>query len=246
MDYHKEIIGHIEIHSVEGIRECFEHRVSPNDTFRGEPLIYELTSEYLRGPKFKKCVKVFVDYGLVFENKPLLAVLLDDAEALQEMIQEEPEIVSSKHSLRCTYTPLFEANLLHICAEFDHVNCARVLVDHGADIDAPAGTDLHGFGGQTPIFHTVNQNQHQSANMMDFLLDQGPDLGHTVKGLIWGKSYDWETLIPSVNPISYAMMGLLPQMHRQENTIHEIVSKLLKHRYRIDYKETNIPNRYLE
>lgn len=32
---------------------------------------------------------------------------------------------------------------------------------------------------------------------------------HSVEGIIWGEGYDWETFIPSVNPISYAMMGLL-------------------------------------
>ena len=64
-------------------------------------------------------------------------------------------------------------------------------------------------------------------------------------GLIWGKGCDWETLIPSVNPISYAMMGLLPQMHRDEVTISKIVSTLLKHAYGIDYIPKNIPCKYL-
>ncbi len=51
MDYLKKLIGEIEIHSVEGIIECFENGVNPNDYFNGEPLIYELTSEYLRSDK---------------------------------------------------------------------------------------------------------------------------------------------------------------------------------------------------
>jgi len=63
--------------------------------------------------------------------------------------------------------------------------------------------------------------------------------------MIWGKGYEWETLIPAVNPISYAMMGLLPQMHRNEKTISETVSLLLKAPYGIDYAERNIPNAYL-
>ncbi len=52
MDYKKDIIEQIELHSIEGIRNCFDHGVDPNDTFRDEPLIYELTSEYLRSPRF--------------------------------------------------------------------------------------------------------------------------------------------------------------------------------------------------
>lgn len=80
---------------------------------------------------------------------------------------------------------------------------------------------------------------------MDFLLAQGADLSSTGKSLIWGKGYEWETLIPAVNPISYAMMGLLPQMHRNEVTISKTVSTLLKHGFGIDYVSKNVPNKYL-
>jgi len=121
-----------------------------------------------------------------------------------------------------------------------------VLLQYGADINAKAGLDIHGFGGHTPIFHTVNQNLNNSKQMMHWLLDNGADLGITVKGLIWGKGYEWETFIPAVNPISYAMIGLLPQMHRKDTTVAETVSLLVKHAYGIDYKPENVPNAYLK
>jgi hypothetical protein len=245
MNHQKEIITQIELHSPEGISDCFLNGVSPNDTFKGEPLINELTSEYLRSPRFKECVKVFVEFGLDFKDKTLLAVLLDDSNKLQNIIEEKPQTVKRKYTLRCAYTNIFDASLLHICAEFNHLNCAKVLIDNGADVNAKAGIDENGFGGQTPIFHTVNQNMNQSLEMLDFLLSNSADLSITIKGLIWGKGYDWETFIPAINPISYAMMGLLPQMHRNEKTIAEIVSKLLKHEFGIDYKSKNIPNKYL-
>jgi hypothetical protein len=121
-----------------------------------------------------------------------------------------------------------------------------VLVSHGANVNARAGEDHHGFGGQTPVFHTVNQNSNQSLAMLDFLISKSADLKMCVKGLIWGKGYEWETLIPAVNPISYAMMGLLPQMHRNERTISEVVSRLLKVAHGIDYESPNVPNAYLK
>lgn len=67
----------------------------------------------------------------------------------------------------------------------------------------------------------------------------------TVTGLIWGEGYDWETLIPSVNPISYAMMGLLPQMHRNQMVIAKVITQLMEKRYGINYTPQNIPNNYL-
>jgi len=245
MNYLNEIVIQIELHSVEGIRKCFVHGVSPNDHFRNEPLIYELISEYTRTPRFKDCVKLFVEYGLQFNDEILLAVLMDDRNALEEYISKDPEAVKRKYSLRTAYTPLFEASLLHVCAEFNHLSCAEVLVKYGADIEAKAGIDDNGFGGQTPIFHTVNQNSNNSIDMLNYLLAKSADLRITVPGIIWGKGYEWETLIPAINPVSYAMMGLLPQMHRNELTISAIVSTLLRHAYGISYTPGNVPCKYL-
>ena len=245
MDYFQKIIGEIEVHSVEGIKECFLNGVNPNDLFRGEPLIHELISEYIRSPRFKDCVKIFLDYGLKFEDKILLSILLDDATSLESFLSKDGTAVGNEYQLRCAYTPLDKVSLLHICAEFNHVSCAEVLVKYGADINVRAGVDEYGLGGQTPIFHTVNQNSNQSADMLNFLLARSVDLETTVRGFIWGKGYEWETLIPAVNPISYAMMGLLPQMHRNERTISKTVSLLLKAAYGIDYTEKNVPNAYL-
>jgi len=81
--------------------------------------------------------------------------------------------------------------------------------------------------------------------MMQLLLEKNADLKITLPGLIWGKGYPWETFIPAVNPINYAMMGLLPQMHRNEKTISQTVSLLLKHAYGINYSSANVPNKYL-
>ncbi|MFT3703139.1 MAG: hypothetical protein QM802_12250 [Agriterribacter sp.] len=245
MNYLQKIIGDFETHSVEGIKECFENGVDPNQIHKGKPLIYEMINMYLRGPRFKNCIKVFVDYGVKFDDKVLLAILLDDANALDNYIVNNKTLLSTRYSLDCTFTPLHEASLLHICAEYNHLNCAQTLVKHGADINTKAGVDSKGFGGQTPIFHTVNQHNNACVDVMKFLVFQNADLSLTIPGLIWGKGYEWETFIPSVNPISYAMMGLLRQFQRTEQQIYEVITILLKAGYGIDYVSPNIPNKYL-
>ncbi|WP_373494252.1 hypothetical protein [Aquiflexum sp.] len=245
MDYLQKIIGEIEIHSVEGIKTCFENGISPNAIFKNKPLINELITEYGRGPTFRECFKVFVDYGLKFDDKVLLAVFLDDADSLEILLNENKEALNNRYTFDCAFTPLYQASLLHICAEYNHVACAKILVKLGMDVNIKAGMNQIGFGGQTPIFHTVNQHANVCIEMMDFLVSNSADLSFTVKGLIWGEGYDWETFIPSVNPISYAMMGLLPQFQRKEKSIYEVVSKLIKAKYGIDYSPTNIPNKYL-
>lgn len=240
-----DIATQIELHAVEGIRQCFENGIDPNQFFQGKPLFEQLTSEYTRSPRFSNCVKAFVDFGLQFKDQALLAVLLNDSERLETLIEHDLNLVHQTYTLRCAYTPLENATLMHFCAEFNHVSCAQVLYKYKADLNALAGTDEYGFGGQTPVFHTVNQNGNQSLEMMQFLLSKNISLDITVKGIVWGKGYSWETLIPSVNPISYAMMGVLPQMHRSEVDTNETVRLLMLAKYDIRYPVRNIPNKYL-
>jgi hypothetical protein len=245
MTFNQRIITDIELHSVEGIRECFRNGVHPNDMFQGRSLFEELLSEYTRSPRFKECVRAFVDHGLDFEDRALLAVLLDDDSALEKLIRNDTSVIRRTCSFRSAYTPMENVTFLHVCAEFNHVRCAKVLVSSGADVNAKAGLDRFGFGGQTPVFHTVNQNSNQSIDMLNYLLSCEANLDYTVRGLIWGRGYDWETFIPAVNPLSYAMMGLLPQMHRNEFDIADVVSLLLRAAYGIEYRPSNVPTKYL-
>jgi hypothetical protein len=210
------------------------------------PLIYELINEYPRGPKFSESVRTFIEYGLSFEDKILLAVFANDPTELQKQLLQNSSAINNAYSFNCTFTPLYKASLLHICAEYNHVDCAEVLVKYGADVNIKAGVDENGFGGQTAIFHTVNQHANKCIDMMRFLIAHNADLHYTVKGLVWGKGYEWETFIPSVNPLSYAMMGLLRQFQRTEEWIYEVVSILMKAAYGIDYTIPNIPNKYLQ
>ena len=246
MPDYKQILYSLEVHSVEGIKNYFREGGNPNELHDGIPLFTSLVEMYTRTPRFKECVKAFVQAGLEFANKSLLAVLLDDAKQLEQMIAASPIVTIETFSLyKNTYTPLLGASLLHFCAEYNAIECGRLLVQSGANVNAEAGFDEQGFGGQMPIFHTVNQNNNNSIDMLNLLLEHSADLTKTLKGIIWGKGYEWETWIPSVNPISYAMMGLLPQMHRKETEIATVVSLLFKKAYGIDYKPTNVPCAYL-
>lgn len=246
MPDYKELLYSIEIHSVKGIQKYFTEGGDPNEIHNDVPLFTTLVEMYTRTPRFKECVQAFVQAGLIFENQSLLAVFLDDAKKLDEMIAKSATVITETVSLfRNTYSPLWGASLLHFCAEYNSINCGKLLIRKGADVNAKAALDEYGFGGHTPIFHTVNQNSNNSVDMLNLLLEYQADLSITVKGLIWGEGYEWETWIPSVNPISYAMMGLLPQMHRKETTIASIVSLLAKKAYGIDYKPENVPCAYL-
>jgi len=242
-----KLIYAIEVHDPKGIRHYFENGGRPDDVYDSAPLFTTMVEMYTRTPRFKECVQAFIQAGLRFAEPSLLCVFVDDAIGLRQLLLDNADLVKATFSLfRNTYTPLTGATLLHFCAEYNSVDCGRLLLEWGAAIDAPAGIDEFGFGGHTPIFHTVNQNSNNSKEMMQLLIEKGADLHRTVKGIIWGQGYPWETWIPAVNPISYALMGLLPQMHRDEKTIAQTLSRLVKSAYGIDYQPVNIPCAYLK
>jgi hypothetical protein len=124
-DYLNKLIGDIECHHAEGIKECFANGVDPNGLFNNEPLIYELISEYARTPRFKDCVKVFIDAGLVFEDKPLLAVLADDAAALDKLIIGDRGLVTRRYTLRCAFTPLYQVTY--------YISAPNLIMFHAPD-----------------------------------------------------------------------------------------------------------------
>jgi hypothetical protein len=109
LDYN-QVLYSFEVHSVEGIQNYFREGGDPNEEHDGVPLFTTLVEMYTRTPRFKECVKAFVQAGLVFENQSLLAVLLDDAKKLEEMLAASSIVAFETFSLfKNTYTPLLGA-----------------------------------------------------------------------------------------------------------------------------------------
>ena len=190
-----------------------------------------LTEMYGRSNKFPACLKVLLDHGAVLDDPVIAPVLLNDAVALKSAIQANPSLVNHRTTLVCSFTPLVGASLLHVAVEYGHLAAASVLLECGADVNARAAMDEFGFNGHTPLFHAVNQNPSHSTDM---------------PGLTWGKGFEWETTCFDVTPLSYAQMGLLPQMHRNEDEIYENIKLLLRAAGRKIPPLDNVPNRYLK
>lgn len=75
-------------------------------------------------------------------------------------------------------TPLDGTTLLHISVEFDEIEIARWLIDHGADVNAKAEINTAGFGGHTPLFGCVVNDSYLCGRQRDgaftrLLLDHG-------------------------------------------------------------------------
>ena len=54
-----------------------------------------------------------------------------------------------EHQLALHGAPLAGATLLHMAVDYEDLDVARWLLDHGADVNARADVDPDGFGGHT-------------------------------------------------------------------------------------------------
>jgi hypothetical protein len=95
-----------------------------------------------------------------------------------------PELGCHDEVLATHGTPLAGTTLLHMCVDYDELEIARWLIEHGMDVNIRAEVDADGFGGHTPLFSTVvsqpnfwmNHNgRAQEAPFTKLLLDHSAD-----------------------------------------------------------------------
>ena len=204
-----DLLCAIEVHSVEEIRAALDRGISIHQPIKGKSIATHLTEMYSRSEQFAGCLRFLLDRGAVLDDPRVAPVLLNDADALRSALQSDPTLVTYRTSMTSAFTPLIGASLLHVAAEFGHLDAARVLIDAGADVEARAAIDEFGFNGHTPIFHTVNSSGNRSAPLLGLLLDAGAKADVRLAGITWGKGFEWETTCVDVTPISYAQLGVV-------------------------------------
>jgi ankyrin repeat protein len=235
-----------ETHSAEKIQEALAAGIDVNGPLPdGKTPLTWLIEMYLRSPKFSDCVRCLMQAGARCSDTGLLAVLLDDVDLLETELRKNPSLIHHQVNIRCAFTPLAGASLLHVAAEFGHAKVAAVLLKAGADVEAKAAMDDYGFNGHTPIFHTVCQHCNHSQPVLRLLLEHGAKADIRLAGITWGKSFEWETIIFDATPVSYAQAGLLPQFQRGERDVYENIKLLIEASGRVIPKELNVPNKYL-
>ncbi len=242
----EELLIAFELHSVERIRAVLEADFDVRTGMRGKTPINRLIEMYSRSDRFPECLQLLLDRGAELDDPVVAPVLLDDADALVAGIRTDPLLLEHRTTMVCAFTPLIGATLLHLAAEYGHTKVARVLLEMGAPVDARAAVDDSGLNGQTPLFHTVNSNRNRSEPVMRLLLDAGARSDILLPGITWAKGFEWETTCFDITPISYAQLGLLPQMHRQDLDVYANVRNLLQAAGRPIPPLDNVPNQYLQ
>jgi len=232
-------------HDVAGVRAALEAGADPCSSVRGKPPVLWLLEEYTRSDRLGDCLRLLFQAGAVLPDPLLSPVLMNDPAGVTAAIRAEPQILSHRTTLVSAFTPLVGATLLHVAAEYGNLDAAQALVDAGADVNAPADEDEDGLNGHTPLFHTVNSIHNRSEPILRMLLAEGARTDVRLAGITWGKGYEWETTFFDVTPVSYAQMGLMPQVHRNERDIYSNIQCLLKASGRRVPPLRNVPNKYL-
>lgn len=239
------LLAAFETHSVDGIRACLDGGIDARTSINGKSAINHLIEMYFRSDDFPACLRVLLERGAELDDPKLAPVLLNDAAGIEAAVRADKALLHHRTSLTCAFTPLVGVTLLHVAAEYGHLAAAAKLLELGAEVDARAAVDAFGLNGHTPLFHTVNSNGNRSAPLMRLLVGAGAQADLRLQGITWGQGFEWETTCFDVTPISYAQLGLLPQMHRAERDCYANVSELLLASGRAVPPLVNVPNRYL-
>ena len=177
------------------LRWLLQHGADPNcgtssewrsraHSHSGTALDYVLGTYVRDKDALNKSIKLLQNAGGVtkYDEPGVLATISGDTQAVDELLHRDSSILQRRYpSLDIGTTAgrmltLKGATLLHVAAEFGHVEIAERLLNAGADVNAVALTDANGIGGQTPIFHAATQGGDFGVAAVRLLLVRGATL----------------------------------------------------------------------
>jgi hypothetical protein len=186
------------------------NRANPRRKYPGTALDYVI-STYGRSEQLGECIDILLEAGGLtkYNIPPLLQLLRGRLDLLADSLDAEPAPLHRRFaeldfgSTGARRLTLRGATLLHVAAEYGNIEAARLLLDHGADVNARATVDETGVGGQTPIFHAVTQYGDYGLQVAQLLLDRGADLSVRVK---LPGHYERPGEVVECTPLGYALL----------------------------------------
>jgi len=128
---------------------------------------------YSRNPAGKHAIlDSLARHGYELPDTPMMAFHRGSVAGLEAHLRRDPSLLARRFTLREIYppelgcsdeegrsgmhwTPIDGTTLLHLAIDFMEREVFEWLLARGADVDARAAVDAEGFGGHSPLFHTV-------------------------------------------------------------------------------------------
>jgi hypothetical protein len=164
---------------------------------------------YSRHPAGKHAILDSLErHGYELPDTPMTAFHRGSVAALETHLRRDPTLLARRFSLREIYppelgcaadggmhwTPIDGTTLLHLAIDFMEREIFDWVLLRGADVDARAAVDAEGFGGHTPLFHTVVCGPWGDETYVRALLERGahPDVRASLrKFLDWREEPRW-------------------------------------------------------
>jgi hypothetical protein len=145
---------------------------------------------YSRHPAGKHAIlDSLARHGYDLPDTPMMAFHRGSVASLEAHLRRDPSLLSRRFSrqeiyppeLGCAdedrsgmhWTPIAGSTLLHLAIDFMEREVFDWLLERGADVDARAAVDPEGFGGHTPLFHTVVCGPWGDETFVRSLLERG-------------------------------------------------------------------------
>jgi ankyrin repeat protein len=173
------------------LKWLLDHGADPQLATReyGNPVTM-LICTYTRNAKGKNaCLEVFADAGFDLPDTPAMAFHRGRIDLLDAHLARDPSLLEHRFAESEIFpaelgiepgeglhvTPVSGGTLLHLAIEYDDIDVAQWLIDRGADVNATTALDAEGFGGHTPLFHTVVTLAAPDDSKARLLLERGAD-----------------------------------------------------------------------
>ena len=216
-----DCLGNTEFQNPEGLRWELEHGADAN-----AGALQNLLATYGRkiGRKHE-CIELLIAHGASWTDDPIMAIHRGQVDRLRAFIDADPDLLHQRVSLDYgMQLTLRDVTLLHVAVEFNERECVDLLLQLGADLNAQAGFEESGIGGQTPLYHAIGGNQGQLFGLFKHLMAFKPDLNVTAQIQV-GPLYDEPPEeILALTPLGYAERYAEAPVWRRADREVEIIS----------------------
>src|SRR5262249_43540304 len=112
-------------HAIECVRAALDAGADACSPIRGKLPVNWLLEEYTRSDRLPTCLRSLFGRGAVLDDPAVAPVLLNDPDAISAAVKSNPSLLEHRTTLTSAFTSLVGVSLLHVAAEYGHLEAAR-------------------------------------------------------------------------------------------------------------------------